>query len=509
MAEVNLAVVVAYLATIMANWVAWLVIKPRLLQEGDPEPNKGLLAKLEPQFEPPISLALVEEYLRLSALPSFFYLVFHLIFCLVGAEDHVTDSFALPSDLFTQISFLCGILMHCMMRFVYAKYYGGAHRAKVVEGLGLLGNETILNVKCGKGFWLNGIAKVMTAGGRAFGVDTWDADDTPFDGQWASENARREEVSTRIEVMNYGDPHYLTYKDEVFDVTVSSWIESGDEVNYFNAISEMVRVVRPGGRLLFIFRLPTPSNLTQKNLQDLGLTDIHSNVIRTGYLFDRVLTATKPEEYDNRHAVKIDRNENAVTDNSPGFDSSSGECMLYFLTTVGFYVVLAYTTLIYLDWDSLELPSSVDHTDSMAYGLMAENSVWFCWAVIEVHLELSARPVYMVRRVGIFQLWFGYWLQFFVMVMTFNTLTWLPVMLLSLTTGFSSVAFRTFFRIIARPIIGSTLDSFFDKKRQLLFLKYYKEDYGSPDNRYRKPKKKKKNRVKTTDALLGDLHDDI
>lgn len=89
----------------------------------------------------------------------------------------------------------------------------------------------------------------------------------------------------------------------------------------------------------------------------------------------------------------------------------------------------------------------------------------------------------MVKRIGIFQLWFGYALQYFVMVVTFNGLTWLPVMLIALWAGESSVAFRTVFRIFARPLIGATLDAFFDSRRQLFFCKIYKDSYGSSENR--------------------------
>merc|ERR1711937_178354 len=80
---------------ITINVVIYLVLKPLLLQEGDPEPNKGLLAKLPPHYEPPINLATVQEYLRLSAVPSFFYILHHLIFCGVGASSQVTGAFTL------------------------------------------------------------------------------------------------------------------------------------------------------------------------------------------------------------------------------------------------------------------------------------------------------------------------------------------------------------------------------------------------------------------------------
>eukprot|EP00658_Telonema_sp_P-2_P019735 TRINITY_DN17775_c0_g1_i3.p1 TRINITY_DN17775_c0_g1~~TRINITY_DN17775_c0_g1_i3.p1 ORF type:complete len:348 (+),score=91.36 TRINITY_DN17775_c0_g1_i3:498-1541(+) len=347
----------------------------------------------------------------------------------------------------------------------------------------------------------------MKAGGRVFGVDTWDAEDTPFDGQWATENSSREDVSGRVEVMHYGDPHYLTYKEEVFDVVCTSWIDS-DEVAYYNALSEMTRVLRPGGRLVFIQSLPTPTNLTEQHLQDLGLSDIRSRLVQTGYLFDRVLGATKPTDFLHTPA-KIDKKEDEGTDESPGFEPSSGACMIWLLSGVGLYLVFVYMSVVYLSWGTLGVPDSVDNTNSLAVGFMAENSVWFCWSAVEIHLALTARPLYMVKRVGIFALWFRYGLQYLCMVLIFNAVTWLPIMLVDLATGVNSVALRTVFRVLLRPLIGITLDCFFQYRQQLLFLQFYKPDYGSSANRYKKSRKRTKHRVRLTDALLGSLHDDI
>eukprot|EP00656_Telonema_subtile_P006069 TRINITY_DN12783_c0_g1_i2.p1 TRINITY_DN12783_c0_g1~~TRINITY_DN12783_c0_g1_i2.p1 ORF type:complete len:494 (+),score=160.45 TRINITY_DN12783_c0_g1_i2:167-1648(+) len=488
---------------------SYCLVKPFLLQEGDPEPNKGLLAKLEPQFEAPVSLWLVQDYLRLCAVPCLFYAFFHLVLHAAGAEDHMVEAFALSSDLCTQLAFLLGLCGHCALRLGWFKCYSGEHRTKVVGALGLQGNETVLNVKCGKGYWLNGLAKVMGAGGRVMGVDTWDAPDTPFDGQWASENARREEVSTRVEVMNYGDPHYLTYKDQVFDIALSSWLETADEVNYYNALCEMVRVVRPGGRVLLLYRLPCPAELTQHSLQDLGLTQVSSTLISTGYLAHRLLSATKPQEHTPRVALKIERGENAVTDNSPGFEHGSGQCMLYFLSAVAMYCVLGLSTLLAVCWSSLEVPSSAPRHDALASAFLANTAVWLCWAGCEVQLCLAARPEYMLKRVGVFQLWAGYWLQYSCIVLAFNALAWAPAISIALGTGVSSLWLRSLFRVLSWLLVSNSLGGWFERRRQRGLLEVYKENYGSADNKYRKARKRRTHRVKTTDALLGELHHDI
>jgi len=48
-----------------------------------------------------------------------------------------------------------------------------------------------------------------------------------------------------------------------------------------------------------------------------------------------------------------------------------------------------------------------------------------------------------------------------------------------------------------------TLDKAFAMKRMSEFLKIWRPSYGDEENKYKKPKKKKK-RAKQTDNLLGD-----
>ena len=300
-------------------------------------------------------------------------------------------------------------------------------------------------------------------------------------------------------MLNYGDPHFMIFKDDAFDCTLCTWLETEDEVNFYNMLSEMVRVTRPGGRLLFI--MPKhPPHLLKKNLKDLGMKDIEYKLIQTAYLMSVYHCCEKPEGYAMPPA-RIDRSENAVTDESPGFDIK----MLYFLGACGFYFIAVYTVIVKMSWNTWLVPSSVSDGDSLAYGFMAENSVWLCWAVVDMHFILASRPKYIVKRIGVVNLWLGFFCQFFLMVIIFNMFTWAPLLLFAIITGVKSIAVRCVFRVLARPCIGLVLDDIFSTRRQQYFLETWKTDYGSLKNRYRKPRKNKRKSRRETDMLLDDL----
>lgn len=496
----NANCLIIHASNIIIGVVFYLVMRPLLVQEGDPLPDKGLLNKQEPSYTYPLQISFVREYLRLSVSPSCFYIFFHLFLKLAFPGDHsYSNAFAQLGDAWTQLAFTMLIMGHMLARFLSFMYSRKKHRDQVMDVLELRGNEAVLDVVCGKGYWTCGIAGRLKAGGRVFAMDQWDTDECPFDGQWAVENSRQEEVSGRVEVMNYGDPHFLVYKDDIFDCTLCTWLETEDEINFYNLCSEMVRVTRPGGRLLFIMPYHPPNSLTPI-LKDLGLKEVHTTLVVTTYLMNNVVTAEKPEEMD-APPPRIDRSENAVTDESPGFH---GKSMLYCMMAMGFYFVAVYTICIKYSWDSWMVPKGMAAADTMAWGFMAENTVWLCWAIVDIHCIMSERPVYIVKRIGVVNLWAAYFVQFLLMVLIFNFSTWLPLMTLSAAAGFSHVAIRAIFRVLARPMIGSTLDGFFTKRRQEFFLKTWKENYGDKKNRYRKPKKNKRKK-RETDMLLDDL----
>jgi arsenite methyltransferase len=105
------------------------------------------------------------------------------------------------------------------------------------------GEERVLDVGCGRGLMLIGVAKRLTTG-MATGIDIWQTEDLSGNRPEATlENARREGVLDRIEVRT-GDMRQIPFADNTFDVVVSraaihNLYETGDRAQ---AISEIARV---------------------------------------------------------------------------------------------------------------------------------------------------------------------------------------------------------------------------------------------------------------------------
>ena len=126
-------------------------------------------------------------------------------------------------------------------------------RERVLNSLSLRGDELVLDVGCGRGLFLIGAAKRLSTG-KAAGVDLWQTEDQSGNSpQITLENARHEGVVERIEIKT-ADARQLPFDANTFDVIVSSWalhnIYEQDERT--KALQEIVRVLKPGGRVAIV-----------------------------------------------------------------------------------------------------------------------------------------------------------------------------------------------------------------------------------------------------------------
>jgi SAM-dependent methyltransferase len=170
--------------------------------------------------------------------------------------------------------------------------------AQVLEGLRLRGDETLLDLGCGRGAVLLAAAKLLP-NGRAIGLDIWRADQTDNSQENTLRNAELEGVADRVEVRT-ADITDLPFDDNSVDVVVSSLVvhNISDPAARAKAISEAARVLRPGGRVALADIWATRRHAQQ--LRDLGWTDARRRGLGWRMWWGpgmgtHLITATKPE----------------------------------------------------------------------------------------------------------------------------------------------------------------------------------------------------------------------
>ena len=158
--------------------------------------------------------------------------------------------------------------------YLYASMFGKfSVWADLLIGLGLRGDERILDIGCGRGAVLLMAAKLLS-GGRALGIDLWKTSDQSGNALEAtSQNARLEGVADRVDLRT-GDMRALPFQDESVDVILSSLAihNVADAIGRARAIDEAVRVLRPGGRIVIV-----DINATREyeaRLRERGMADV-------------------------------------------------------------------------------------------------------------------------------------------------------------------------------------------------------------------------------------------
>jgi arsenite methyltransferase len=166
--------------------------------------------------------------------------------------------------------------------------------AELLDRLRLRGDERILDLGCGRGAVLLMAAQHLTTG-RAVGVDLWRTLDQSGNSAEATQrNAVAEGVADRVEV-HTGDMTALPFEDNSFDVVLSSMAihNISGRAGREKAISEAVRVLRPGGRLQIIDVRATRPHAAK--LSKLGMCDVARRGLKWWYWPARLVTATKPK----------------------------------------------------------------------------------------------------------------------------------------------------------------------------------------------------------------------
>ena len=164
--------------------------------------------------------------------------------------------------------------------------------ADILLRLGLRGDEQILDLGCGRGAVLLMAASLLKRG-KATGIDVWKANEQSGNTlSVTQQNAALEGVAGCV-ALHPADMQHLPFSDGSFDLVVSSLAihTIRDPEGRKQTITEAVRVLKPGGRLVLAdFR---ETQRYGERLCELGMTDVTHHTLDWRFWYGGPWTATK------------------------------------------------------------------------------------------------------------------------------------------------------------------------------------------------------------------------
>lgn len=166
------------------------------------------------------------------------------------------------------------------------------HRDRMLDLVAWTGDETVLDVGTGAGLLAIGAAKRVPTG-RVIATDIWSAKDLSGNGiERTRHNAEIEGVADRVDVRTE-DARRHGLDDEAVDVVLSAlcFHNIPEEAGRREALNEVVRVLRPGGRVVIADLADVEHYATW--LQDAGCGSIRITKAPGTFPPQKILTASK------------------------------------------------------------------------------------------------------------------------------------------------------------------------------------------------------------------------
>lgn len=171
--------------------------------------------------------------------------------------------------------------------FAISKWnYASNIRKQIFDSLALRGDEKILDIGCGSGLLLNEAAKRLSTG-KATGIDIWAPHSGGGNYTLLMKNAKAEGVADKIE-FRQADVRKLPYDDASFDILVSSGALhhiSRDRSEHEQAINEMLRVLKPNGKIALMDISHMIEGYTS-NMKSKGVTSEVNKTVKSPFGFE-------------------------------------------------------------------------------------------------------------------------------------------------------------------------------------------------------------------------------
>jgi SAM-dependent methyltransferase len=154
------------------------------------------------------------------------------------------------------VSLVCGLAAAFCLLFTAGLMVWSSKKGKLIfrerllDSVFLRGDETIVDIGCGRGLLLNAAARRLPRG-KAIGIDLWQSQDQSGNRPEVTlANARAEGVAHRVEIKT-ADMRKLPLPDGTADVVVSNIAIHNipDKQGRSEAVKEIARILKAGGQV--------------------------------------------------------------------------------------------------------------------------------------------------------------------------------------------------------------------------------------------------------------------
>jgi ubiquinone/menaquinone biosynthesis C-methylase UbiE len=189
--------------------------------------------------------------------------------------------FCITSLLWFTYLFIGLLLLTLAFLMFYSSKIGKCRQRDIlINSFNIKGDETILDIGCGKGLLLIAAAKKLISG-NAIGIDIWNKSDLSKNNpQTTNRNAEIEGVDDRVDVKT-ADMRNLPFDGHSIDIIMASMaihnVRSKEDRQ--KSLHEIYRVLKPEGQIALMDFKYTKEYLTV--LKGMGL----KNVTRSGLIF--------------------------------------------------------------------------------------------------------------------------------------------------------------------------------------------------------------------------------